>query len=418
MVSPSGYSINMIQTLCNLLEQISLTASRNAKIELLTKNQSEELFFLFETALDPYLTYGVEKFDDGKIHRQDNPELYELQVVRNSLSQRQITGNEARDLLRQTLLVQDPIVRKWLGAIFQKNLRAGVSTETIQKIFPNRIRQFKLQLCDKAPSNQIFGSDWIVEPKLDGLRCIMIFKQSKCIEVLSRGGRPLYNVKHITTELESYIEDGVLDGELLGVDWNDSIGVVKSSKTKKVSTALKFYVFDFIPTRDWEAQKCEIGLLDRKVLLESKFPQKLIHTKLLPCHCITPDKSAWDWAREYHTQQYEGAVVKKIGSYYVFDRSKDWLKLKFEETLDLEVVDVTEGTGQNKHKLGALVCKLANGELVNIGGGYSKEQRSLFWGQKSTLLGQVIEVKFQETTKGGKSLRFPVFLRFRMDKVW
>jgi len=408
----------MIQTLCNLLEQISLTASRNAKIQLLTENLSEELFFLFETALDPYLTYGIEKFDDGKVYRQDIPELYELRVVRQSLSQRQITGNDARDLLRQTLLVQDPIVRKWLIAIFQKNLRAGVSTETIQKIFPDRIRQFKIQLCDKAPTTQEFDSNWIVEPKLDGLRCIMIFKKFQCIDVLSRGGRPLYNVGHITSELEPYIEDGVLDGELLGVDWNDSIGVVRSSKTKKKSATLKFYAFDFIPIRDWEEQKCEIGLLDRRILLERKLSQKLLHTRLLICHCIVPEKSAWDWAREYHDAGYEGAVVKRIGSSYVFDRSKDWLKLKFEETLDLEVVDTVEGTGRNRSRLGALVCKLPNRELVHVGGGYSKEQRRLFWEQKSTLLGRVIEVKFQETTKGGKSLRFPIFLRFRLDKEW
>jgi len=62
------------------------------------------------------------------------------------------------------------------------------------------------------------------------------------------------------------------------------------------------------------------------------------------------------------------------------------------------------------------VCELPNGKKVNVGGGYEDHERDTFWKKRKQLVGKIIEIKYQDVTKGG-SLQFPVFVRFRPDKT-
>jgi ATP-dependent DNA ligase len=105
------------------------------------------------------------------------------------------------------------------------------------------------------------------------------------------------------------------------------------------------------------------------------------------------------------------------------------MKMKAEETLDLTVVDAFEGTGKYEGKLGGLTV-LHEGLRVNVGSGFSDQQREEFWelydedmqrrkecgdrGEDAvdTLLGAVAEVQYHEVTPDG-SLRHPRFVRFR-----
>jgi DNA ligase-1 len=85
----------------------------------------------------------------------------------------------------------------------------------------------------------------------------------------------------------------------------------------------------------------------------------------------------------------------------------------------LEVTDVEEGTGRNVGRLGALVCSgQDDGKqiTVNVGSGFSDDDRTEFWNSRSSLIGQVVEVRADAVTQnqdGTFSLRFPRFLHFR-----
>ena len=79
-----------------------------------------------------------------------------------------------------------------------------------------------------------------------------------------------------------------------------------------------------------------------------------------------------------------------------------------------------EGTGRNKGKLGALI---AEGEdekkffRLNIGSGFTDEQRDEFWRNKEQLIGKIVEVRADSISKSQEgnhwSLRFPRFKSFR-----
>jgi ATP-dependent DNA ligase len=72
------------------------------------------------------------------------------------------------------------------------------------------------------------------------------------------------------------------------------------------------------------------------------------------------------------------------------------------------------GTGKNANRLGNFIVDV-DGVKVNVGEGITDKQRDEFWQNKNKLIGKIIEVKFQEKTPDG-SLRFPRFVRHRMDK--
>jgi len=91
--------------------------------------------------------------------------------------------------------------------------------------------------------------------------------------------------------------------------------------------------------------------------------------------------------------------------------------------VSLEVKDVEEGTGRNEGKLGAFICEGTDDGRsikVNVGSGFTDANRDEFWNSRSTIPGQIVEVRADAITQnqdGSYSLRFPRFLRFRGFKV-
>ena len=51
---------------------------------------------------------------------------------------------------------------------------------------------------------------------------------------------------------------------------------------------------------------------------------------------------------------------------------------------------------------------------MEVGSGFTDEQREEFWKYKDKYIGFVAEIKYQNASKN--SIRFPVFMRLRLDK--
>lgn len=403
-----------------VLERISLIGSRNEKIRLLKENQSEDMKFILETFLNPYWTYGVKDFDDDKVYRTDIPLKPELFSLREALIKRELTGNEARECLKFKLLCEDVLTRKWLIKMFRKDLRAGFTGGTVNKVYPDLIPEFQIGLCGGFSDKEkmLPNGEWFVEPKLDGIRCLAFITALGEVAFVSRNNKDVWNTELIEAEIKKAgVKDVVLDGELLADTWDNTISIAhtQSDVGEWLKKKLKFYIFDMLTDEEWE-KKDTVGLVQRKQRLENAFGAggRAVIGIVYGERALNFEDAEGIY-KEYLKQKYEGVVIKRVDSKYPFKRGEAWLKWKPISTFDVQIVGYAPGSGRNKDVLGAFICEF-KGKKIHVGGGYSDEQRKKFWEQRDEMIGKVIEIEGQEVTKYG-AIRFPVFVRLREDKI-
>ena len=407
---------NSVEEVCKILLALSKISSRNDKERFLKQNDSLTLRFFLDTAFNPYLTFVVKKISK-EATRETIPTLEELKATRKLLVIRQTTGYAAVSLLENTINCSDEVVAKCLHAVFTKDLKIGVDVKTINKIIPNFIPTFDLGLCEVFEDERVLPEGkWAIEPKYDGLRGVIVVDQNGKIQAHSRNGKEMYNLEYITGELEGLnLRSMVFDGEIFGLNWNVSIGVAHTQSDHPDKKELKFHIFDVVTLEEWEKKISAVPYSKRKQILKSIFEKKdFKNIAVAPEVNVRTYEEAVAEYRKRLSEGYEGIVMKNTDAPYPFKRSKSWLKWKPVQTEDVTIVGYEEGTGKNTGKLGAFVCDF-KGERVKIGGGYSDELRERFWVEKDKMIGMIIETESQETTKDGK-LRFPVFIRLRIDK--
>lgn len=70
--------------------------------------------------------------------------------------------------------------------------------------------------------------------------------------------------------------------------------------------------------------------------------------------------------------------------------------------IELMIIDMTEGTEKFQGMLGKVICSgmKNNMEIVtNIGNGFTKTERYIFWLNKDEFIGKYIEVSYENITK-------------------
>jgi hypothetical protein len=187
------------------------------------------------------------------------------------------------------------------------------------------------------------------------------------------------------------------------------------------------HIFDMIPMEDFMAGYCGISQEIRSKSLEIWFEEfqeslpnvKILSNRLVNLSTVTGREIFREMNEKAIEGGYEGLMIKDPTAPYECKRSSSWLKLKPYLDLSLEVVRIEEGSGKNLGSLGAIVCEgTESGKLicVNVGTGFSDEERAAIWSSKDSIIGQIAEVRADAITQnqdGSYSLRFPRFLHWR-----
>jgi DNA ligase-1 len=177
-------------------------------------------------------------------------------------------------------------------------------------------------------------------------------------------------------------------------------------------TGLTYRVFDCMTADEFKAQQCDKTYAERRSMLES-FPA-MIHVEVLPVLYQGSDTSKiTEWLTKITNEGGEGCMVNLTQAKYSWKRSRDLLKVKKFNSLDLEVIDIEEGSGRLAGTLGAIHVRYKNGNPVKVGSGFSDEERKLYWAHPELIMNRVVEVKFFEETQsatGECSLRFPTWV--------
>ena len=429
----------------DIIAELEADNSRLMKEQIVADAMADGLDEFFDgvrMCLDKLVTFGVKEVpvkdsDNGQgLKWTDFTEMAEL------LRTRKLTGHAARDAIQMQMdVATQEQWNGWYRRILQKDLKCGVSEKTVNKVAKTldkpeyKVPVFECMLAHDAANHEkkVTGTK-LLEPKLDGVRCITVIDyEAREVKQFTRNGKLLENFKHITDALEYYIEEFgrsyVLDGEVVSNDFQSLMKQVHRKKDIQAEDA-RLCLFDILPLVEFRTGVSVQGQRRRSNMLKT-FAGIFKDTKcveIVPQTEVELDTMVGDvefkdynaWAIE---QGYEGIMIKDPDAPYECKRSASWLKQKPFIEVSLEVIEVEEGTGRNAGRLGAFVCTgIDDGKniCVNVGSGFSDVHRDEFWDNRDSIIGQIVEVRADAITQnqdGTYSLRFPRFLHFRGFKA-
>lgn len=429
----------------HIIRDLESDNSRLAKEAILQREadlNNEEFFEGCRLALDTLISFGVKKVPThGGPDGQGLPWVV-FRELADKLYKRELTGHDARDAIELCLATatQDEW-NGWYRRILIKDLRCGVSEKTVNKVLKGTkikpVPVFECMLAHDGANHQkkIVGKK-LLEPKLDGVRVITIVNMdNRTVTQYTRNGKVLENFGHITKALEENIDligrSMVLDGEMISSSFQALMKQVHRKDNVQADDAV-LMLFDILPLSEFQSGESVLGQKRRSNLLKTMKPifDKIGNIGVLPQIEVDLDSYVGEVQfKEFNKQAiddgYEGIMIKDVDAVYECKRSASWLKQKPFIEVSLTVTAVEEGTGKNEGRLGALICEgVDDGKKiqVNVGSGFTDDQRTDYWSDKDALLGQVVEVRADAATRSQDSddvwsLRFPRFLHFRGFKV-
>jgi DNA ligase-1 len=391
-------------------------------------------------AYNPFYVFGVRQVPEttGLVDRPNPwPRFWALL---ESLRTRSVTGHAAREAIAEVSQLFDS--EEWnrvCRRVIIKDLRCGISEKTLNKVLGKtdwRIPVFSCQLAtDSNDHASKMKGQKRLEQKLDGVRVLAIVSGT-VVNLYSRNGKPFHNFPHIEAAIAEMIPrcdnlppKFVLDGEIVGESFQQLMR--QAQRKTDVDAADSVYaIFDYLTFNEFEEGFCNLPQWRRTLILESckdKFESQTDCVRIMPGIDVDLDTTqGHDVLRRYADDAvaagFEGIMIKDVAAPYECRRSSAWMKWKPVYDYDLRVVAVEEGTGKNAGRLGALVCEgVDQGKQirVNVGSGFTDQERDDYWANQSTVIGQTVVIMCDAVTQnqdGGYSLRFPRFKTFRDDK--
>lgn len=437
-----------------ILESLEAVSGRLEKEAILRNHKDNyglKQVMLF--TLDPTIDFGIKKFN--KVNSKDKFLLIEVYkefpwksflAMLAQFNMRAITGNAAKKAVEDFYSHCDDVSKKWVERIILRNLRCGVNTSTVEKIWPGLLTSFEPQaantldvvIYDKTkkrnpcpepdytsartvqnPENpdeyfvfldSVSFPRW-VDPKFDGLRTVA-FKRNGKVELKTRNGSAIDTLPQIKKTLEDLPYDNfVLDGEGMAADWNQSSSIIMSDKNTKDDSDMVYRVFSGLTIEEWDKQVSTTSYESRKDKVSSILGELRSNSKVQPVQgkIVKTYVDIINYYLQCLSEGYEGIMIKDLNAPYAFKRSDAILKLKPSATYEGVIVGWYEGNKGTKWegKFGGFSILLDNGIITNCGGGFKDEHRIEFGKNPESYYGKILEVKGQPPlTKDGK-IRFP-----------
>lgn len=425
------------ETIIQELEADNSRLAKEAILESAMEAGLDEFFEGVSMCLDKLYTFGVKQVPVSEVDGQ-GLSWANFKELAEALRKRTVTGHDARDAIKLAMDVATKAQwNDFYRRILIKDLRCGVSEKTVNTVAKKTKKSnysvpvFECMLAhDGANHEKKITGKKLLEPKLDGVRAVTVVDfESRTVTMYTRNGKVLENFSHITDAILAQIDElarsYVLDGEVVSNSFQELMTQVHRKGDVQAQDA-RLMLFDVVPLVEFKSGQSVMGQRRRSNLLRSFAPifeqtncVDIIPQKEVNLDEFLGDIEYKDYNKEMVAAGFEGIMIKDPDAKYECKRSTSWLKQKPFIEVSLEIKDVEEGTGRNVGKLGAFVCEgIDDGKTikVNVGSGFTDGNRSEYWDGRTTVLGQVVEVRADAITQnqdGTYSLRFPRFMRFR-----
>ena len=408
----------------NLLIDIKQTQSLNAKKALikiaLESHYGESVKLLLRHLYDPQITTGISKTSWNKATPNiDYPFQLNVKSILDYLHSNNSGKQETVNFMKGFDYC-NPGVNFLTYSIVTKDINIGISRGTVEKFI--EIPKFEIMLGVRPELDDIdWNREFILTQKLDGVN-LTCFKRGTDIKFFTRQGKEVFGLGVLAREYLPF-SDGVYFGEAIydgpAKDRKELFRLTAGELSqKKPDKRILHYLFDYVSLQEWDSNQF-ICPYNKTYSHLSEIIQKASGNKIKIVPFVYKGhskKEALQCLEKAKSQGWEGLVLRYCSSVYQKERSKDFVKLKPQATLDLRIIGFKEY--KHPHLLGSFIVDY-KGFPVNVGSGFTLEQRQEFWNNKDSLLGKIVEVQYldeSEDKNGKKSLRHPVFIRLREDK--
>jgi DNA ligase-1 len=406
-----------------LIKELESNGSTLKKAELLSEFKDKDLLkeVLFYT-LNPYYNYYIKKLPKMQTGTKNFEKGWEwVKALLDDLNARLTTGNAAIETTIAVLESLNPEAQELAKRILFRDLRCNVSDKIVNKVFPDLIPTFSVQLANKyEPDKKYKNQMWAASRKMDGLRCAFVNGK-----LYTRNGKEVFGFDHIIDELKELDKLGpftFVDGELYSHDIPfqtiQSYVTTKKNINEEDKKKIFYNIFAVLVPKENDTITM-VGFIE-----ETRRTNKVLgnfkYLEFVKYELINNDfEKIKKLNEQYVSEGYEGVMLRSVDIAYDWKRSDALLKYKSFKEEDLTIVAYVEGKGKYQGMFGKFMCEgFVEGcdVLVECGSGFTDEQRVEIWKDREKMIGKTIEVKYQSLTDERTSLRFPIFLKFKEDR--
>lgn len=318
-------------------------------------------------------------------------------------------------------------LRSFYTGIITKSIRIGCDVKTVNDALGfELIPQWEVQQAYQIGKLKMNENEWFsLSQKLNGVRGTYFEEK-----LISRQGKEFNGLDHILADIKQLIpnsEEWVIDGELIRknidhVSDNENFrltaGIINQDDGDK--SLIQMVIFDILPKGEFLYGESKLRYRDRLEQLKTLKKQirrlGLSSLRVVDILYTGTDMSMISPCLDRMIAEGKEGMMLNRNCKYFRRRHNGILKVKQFYTVDLEVVDLEEGTGRLTGTLGAFVVRY-KGNYLRVGSGMTDEQRKTFWDEGISLIGRVIEVKYKDESldkrTGHYSLQFPIFVQLR-----
>ena len=259
--------------------------------------------------------------------------------------------------------------------------------------------------------------DWTkkvyMQPKLDGVRCLIQLNDKGEVYAYSRTGKPWLNIEHILQNLKplfSENEDVILDGELYNHDLRDDFEKIISLVRKQKPTAddraeskqlVQFHCYDY-------ANGSENYSTRMRNLVTSDMYSYCV--KYVPTYLVNKHEEALDLHHNaFLPDGYEGSILRLDGPYQC-KRSYNLQKFKDFHDAEATIVGYEAGKGKREGTLGKFFMMDDEGVRFGCppGKGFTYKDLADIQNNIHDYIGETATFTYFERTKAG-SYRHPFY---------
>ena len=432
------------QTL-TLIDKIAATPGKNDKIALLKNHGVEDEIALkrvLEMCYSPRYRFGISfvnpAFSSGTKIAATKEEFFDILERLNS---RALTGNAALCAVDDFVQNAELPAAELLRRVIHKDMRAGFSGSTTNKVFAKLIPDHPYMRCSLPKDVKLNTWEWdqgvFAQLKADGsFQAATIVGGEVTIESRSGEIMPNESLPAIVAQIQRHPElDGYrIEGELTVVnketgetlprgEGNGMINSLRQGGELPPNHEVHYTVWECVSLAEGGTID-ERPYKDRFAYLVNLLDATPGPVRIAENTIVYSEAAAWEVFKNYAAAGLEGAIIKRPSMIWKDGTSKEQVKLKTEFEAEYRITGFVEGKKGKKTEatFGALTYESEDGIVRGSVSGIDDDMKAKINANREAYVGAICTIQANALTQNRNNkvnwaLSHPRFMEIRTDKT-